>query len=176
MGFSADGMMAGPADKQANILICDFNNPTVPSVGQYAMTGYTSRDITAHSTSGTTGMLAYQTGSSSVMMWSRGVNNGGAQDAQISLTNATYIVWAVGTSNAYSSMPMPLMGSTVVDLSGVASVTPSPSPSASAVSPSAAPSPQGYTDSAQITTGLMLWWNRVGDVFNFKAELSSLAW
>ena len=188
VGFSADGMMSGPVNAKANVMICDFSNAINP-IGEYNMLGYTGSSIVAHNTAGVSNGTAYQSGGTSVMTWSRMANNGDANDAQISLSGVTMIVWATGLGNKYASAPLPPMAATAVDLSGVASVSPttsaSPSPaslsatvsvSPSAASASPAPSVASFDHSAELTPGLMLYWNRVGDRFDFKAVLSSLAW
>ena len=201
IGVSVDGMMAGPSTAKANAMICDFGSGSggSGSVAQYDMLGYASSQIVLHPTSGVGNMSAYQTGSSSVMMWSRYANNGDANDAGIVLDGVTNVVWAIGSGNKYSSVPMPAMSSVLIDLSGVASATPSntgsssvsesatvspsvntlsptPSVSPSGVSASPSPSTLTYGHSAEVTSGLMLYWNRDGDRFDFKAVLSSLAW
>ena len=183
MGFSQNGMMQGPAGANSNVMIVDFAKSTM---GQYDMLGYAGSQIVAHDTSGVGNMSWYQTASTSVMSWSRQAHNGDASDAQISLTGVSNIVWAVGLGNGYASSPLPPMGNTIVDLSGVASAsgtaseTPSPSASSSggyvAPSSSPAPSPVSYTHSAVLTTGLTLWWSREGDRFDFQAVYDGLAW
>ena len=175
VGFSPAGMMVGTATAKANIVLCDMSNITNP-VNQYDMVGYLSSNIVPNPTNGTTNMAAYQSGGQTVMQWSRGVNNGDSLASQISLTGVSYVVWAYGTANAYSSSPLPAMQATAVDLSGVASVSPSPTVSPSYVAPSAQPSSVAYANSVVLTPGLTLWWNRVGSRFDFKAVLNSLAW
>ena len=198
VGFSIDGMMAGPTNAKANAMIVDFSKPGSP-VQQYDMLGYASSQLVVHATSGVGNTSAYQTGSSSVMMWSRMANNGDVNDAQISLSGVTQVVWAIGYDNKYASSPLPPMSAVAIDFSGVASaspsvtpsisvsLTPSVSPSKATLSPTPSVSPSGvsaspspstlsYSNSAEVTSGLMLYWNRVGDRFDFKAVLSSLAW
>ena len=202
MGFSVDGMMSGPANAKANAMICDFGSVGsggVGTMGQFDMLGYSASQIVSHNTAGVGNMSAYQSGGESVMMWSRYADNGDANDAQIVLDGVTNVVWAIGSGNKYSSVPLPPMSSVVIDLSGVASSSPSvtstgsvsetatvtpseatltstPSVSPSGVSASPSPSTLMFVNSALVTDGLMLHWNREGDRFDFKAVLNKLAW
>ena len=185
VGVSANGMMQGPSGANSNVMIADFG--VVPArVSQYDMLGYAASQIVSHDTTGVGNATAYQQDGKSVMRWSRQAHNGDNSDAQISLTGVTNVVWAYGAGNAYSSVPLPPMGNTVVDLSGVASasssmsLSPTESPSASAgyVAPSASPYPSAmsWEKSTELTSGLWLRWNRVGDRFDFEATYSGLAW
>ena len=167
--------MVGTATAQANVVICDMSKPVNP-VNQYSILGYLSSQIVANPSSGTTDMAAYQTDSQTVMIWSREANNGNSVDSQISLTGVSHVVWAYGAGNTYSGNPLPAMSATVVDFSGVASPSPSPSVSPSYIAPSAQPFSVSYANSAVLTPGLTLWWNRAGDRFDFKAVLDQLAW
>jgi hypothetical protein len=85
----------------------------------------------------------------------------------------TAIVWAKGNGNKYKSDVTIPMSWTVVDLSGVASVTASPAPSVS-------PSPGAafmYDHSVSVTDRLVVSWSVVGTTYKFKAVLSgSPAW
>ena len=169
VGFSADGMMQGPAGQNSNVMIASFG-PSGASVGQFDMLGYAGSQIVAHATSGVSAMSAYQTGGTSVMRWSRNANNGDANGAQISLTGVSNVVWAYGLGNVYATSPLPPMGNTVVDFSGLAApsatASPSPSPGAGTL----------YAHAVELTDGLTLRWSVTGDVYTFKAVLNRVAW
>lgn len=185
VGVSSNGMMSGPSGANSNVMIADFSNAAHP-VDEYDMIGYASSQIVLNSSPGVSNASAYQTASTSVMRWSRLANNGDANDAQISLVGVSNVVWAIGLSNAYGSVPLPPMGSTIVDLSGVASATSSRSRSKTAsvsktpkyVAPSQSPAPSvvSFAHSALLSTGLTLSWNRVDDRFDFEAVYAGLAW
>ena len=189
VGVSCNGMMQGPSGCNSNVMIASFGSGSgsgSATVGEYDMMGYATAQIVSSVSGGVGNTSAYQSGGMSVMRWSRYANNGDSNDAQISLTGVTNVVWAYGLSGVYSGSPLPPMGNTVVDLSGVASasssisVSASPSPSESsgyvAPSQSPAPSPMSWSKSAELTTGLTLSWNRVDDRFDFEAVYAGLAW
>lgn len=156
----------------SNVVICDFSGqPGVKPIAQYDMLGYALSQIVEHPTSGSFNMTAYQSGSSSVMRWSRLAHNGDASDAQISLKGSTFVVWALGLRNDYSGFPLPSMGSTTVSFAVGASPsqtpTPSPSPGAGTV----------YEHSLTLRSDLVVSWNvAAGTLYQFKAVLSRVAW
>ena len=172
VGFSTTGTMAGTASSVNNAVI------GIPGTGaaQYELQGNTLATIVAapSSLAGTTNMAVWQAGGVTTMTWTRQANNGIATDAQISLTGATLVIWAFGSSNTYTDNPLPVMAWSSLDLAGVLSPSSTPSPSASAgASPTPAPT---YPYSVQLTTPLKLSWNRNGNLYNFKAVLTKVAW
>ena len=96
IGFSANGMMAGPANAVSNAVICSPANGTV---GQFDFLNATFQGIVPDNTAGTTNMSYLQSNNVTVLTWSRTVNNGNPTDAQISVTGPTYVMWAIGKSN-----------------------------------------------------------------------------
>ncbi len=96
IGFSANGMMAGPATAVSNAVICSPANGTV---GQFDFLNATFQGIVPDNTAGTTNMSYLQSSNVTVLTWSRTVNNGNPTDAQISVTGPTYVMWAIGKSN-----------------------------------------------------------------------------
>ena len=96
IGFSANGMMAGPANAVSNAVICSPANGTV---GQFDFLNATFQGIVPDNTAGTTGLSFTQTGGQTVLYFSRKANNGNPTDAQISVTGPTYVMWAIGKSN-----------------------------------------------------------------------------
>ena len=96
IGFSANGMMAGPANALSNAVICSPANGTV---GQFDFVNATFEGIVPDNTAGTTGLSFTQTGGQTVLYFSRKANNGNPNDAQISLTGSTYVMWAIGKTN-----------------------------------------------------------------------------
>jgi len=96
IGFSANGMMAGPANAVSNAVICSPANGTV---GQFDFLNATFQGIVPDNTAGTTGLSFTQTGGQTVLYFSRKANNGNPTDAQISVTGQTYVMWAIGKSN-----------------------------------------------------------------------------
>lgn len=111
IGFSVNGLMSsGSSSAVSNAVIGDFQTMTVK---QYQFTGYTPADIVSDPTATLTGTSLFQSGNNSVMMFSRMANNGNPSDAQISLTGATWVMWAIGSDNAFSANSLPLSESRV---------------------------------------------------------------
>ena len=96
VGISANGMMAGPANALSNAVICSPANGTV---GQFDFVNATFEGIVPDNTAGTTNMSFTQSGGQTVLYFSRNVNNGNPNDAQISTTGPTNVMWAIGKSN-----------------------------------------------------------------------------
>ena len=172
MGVSANGLMQG-APVHTNAVICDYSPSATIPVGQYDLLGYDRSLVLAHPTSGTTNMAAYQVGAKSVMTWTRKANNGDPDDAQVWLTGQpTHVVWAMGLQNAFLASPLPTMGATLVNfevnVTGSASATPPPSPSADPTT--------AYQHWSTLAPGLVLSWSTSGSVYAFMAVLDHLAW
>ena len=97
-------------------------------------------------------MVVTQDGGQTTMRWSRLVNNGNPNGAQISPPGSpTVIVYAVGNGNTFQN-----------DVSSVMSwmelvLIP-------------------HENTVELTTGLSLSWTVVGDRLDFQAVLSSAAW
>ena len=165
--MSTTGTMAGTATSKNNAVT---GSPSNGYVQQYDLLGNTMATIVTHPTSGCTNMAIMQAGGTTSMTWTREANNGDANDAQISLTGPTIVIWAFGTGPTYTDSPLPPMSWASVDLAGLATASPSPSAGASA-----SPAPT-YPFSTSLATPFKLYWNRNGDTFNFKAVLNQLGW
>ena len=151
VGISANGDMVGPAGSTSNAVICspgaDF------SVQQYDITGASFAGIVPHPTSGTGNFSCLQKNGVTVMTWSRGVNNGDPNDAQVSTYALTNVIWAIGSSNVFNSTK-PNMGNTPVNLMAV----------------------PVYKYSVPLTSGLTLNWNVNGNSLQFQAILADTKW
>ncbi len=86
------------------------------AIAQYDILGTTFASIVPNPTAGTGNFELTQTASQTVMRWTRGVNNGDSNDAQIT-NSATVIIWAIGSSNVFNSAE-PKMGATALALLG----------------------------------------------------------
>ena len=105
IGFSPNGLMSsGNSSSVSNAVIADFASS---SVSQYDMTGYTMPSIVKNPSGVVSNTSVYQTGSTSVMMFSRMADNGVSTEAQISLSGPTYVMWAIGSGQGFSSVPLP---------------------------------------------------------------------
>jgi hypothetical protein len=99
VGISASGAMAGPATALSNAVICFLLDGTV---AQFHFMNASYEGIVPDSTVGTTGMSFTQISGQTVMTWSRTVDNGNPNDAQVSVTGPTDVIWAIGKSNGRS--------------------------------------------------------------------------
>ena len=151
VGISANGDMVGPAGSTSNAVICspgaDF------SVQQYDITGASFAGIVPHPTSGTGNFSCLQKNGVTVMTWSRGVNNGDPNDAQVSTYALTNVIWAIGSSNVFNSTE-PNMGNTAVNLMAVTV----------------------YGNSIGIADGFTLNWNVYPDHLDMQAVLLLNRW
>ena len=159
--------MAGTATSKNNAIM---GFPDSGTALQYDFLGNTLASLVPNPTSGTTNLAVSQVGTTTTLTWRRLANNGDANDAQISLTGNTIVIWGFGGSNLYTASPLPAMSWVSVDLAGLATASPSPS---FGVSPTPTPT---YQYSAKLETPLTLYWNRNGYMYNFKAVLTKIAW
>lgn len=107
--------MSGTATAHSNAVICSPGNN---SIHQYDILGTTYDQIVPHDSAGTYNMTWLQANGLTVMEWYRDLNNGIADDAQISSTAGAvnYVIWAIGKSNTFNGDTFPHMDSTNVVL------------------------------------------------------------
>jgi hypothetical protein len=152
VGISLNGKMVGSSSSKSNAVIC---SPGTNAVGQYVLEAYSFSAILPHATPGTSGFSVSQSNGQTVMMWTREANNGDAGDAQISATELTNVIWAIGTTNVFQS-DMPAMKSTAVNLTYSGAIT--------------------YAKTVMLTPGLTLNWNVLGSTLQFQAILNQAVW
>ena len=140
--------MVGPAGSTSNAVICSPGANFL--VQQYDITDPSFAGIVPHPTSGTTALACSQVDGVTIMTWSRGVDNGDPNDAQIVNPGSTDVIWAVGKSNTFDSTS-PAMGADSVMLI-----------------------PFGNT--VELAPGLVLNWNVNGQAIDFQAAYSGNAW
>jgi hypothetical protein len=151
VGFSQSGLMVGPANAKSNAIIF---SPTDSTVAQYDMTAKSFNGITVHNTSGVSNLQGSQSEGVTTLSWTRGVNNGDANDAQISTTGGTWLVYAIGAANAFKEGDFPFMRAAFINLMTTVS----------------------YKYTAVLEPGLTLNWNVLGDVLQLQAVLNDTRW
>jgi hypothetical protein len=153
VGITASGDMTGTPT--SNAVICNPGNLSAV-VQQYDIVESSYAGIIPHATPGTWDMGCEQSEGRTVMRWKRNANNGDPNDAQINMYGPTFIMWAIGHTNAMTPDSFPDMNSQPVDMY---------------------PSPR-YNFSAELTPGLVLYWNVLREMaaLSFKAVYSGTAW
>ena len=151
VGISANGDMVGPVTARSNAVIC---NPSAGNaVYQYVIVDPSYSGIQRQDSTGTTNLTCTQAGGNTVMTWSRFVENGATNDAQVSTYSLTNVIWAIGSSNVFNATS-PNMGNTPVNLMAV----------------------PVYKYSVPLTSGLTLNWNVNGNSLQFQAILADTKW
>jgi hypothetical protein len=148
--------MTGSASACANVVICSPGSPAngaIHQIGQYDIVNMSYAGIVWSPSSNAGNYSVVQAGNVTVMRWYRGVNNGNANDAQVTVGGVTNVIWAIGAVNAFAATPVPNMGNTPVSLL-----------------------PEVYANTQVLTSGLVLNWIFDGSLFTFQAVLSQLAW
>ena len=154
VGVSANGDMVGPAYQDSTAVICNPGN-SANMASHYKILAASYAGLVASAAPGVTNLTCYQTSTQTIMTWSSTLYDGVTTNAQISLTGATNVIWAVGKENSLTPSSMPGMDSISVNLVG-------------------APS---YASTMQLTAGLVLNWNVIGgSVLEMQAVLSSVGW
>lgn len=142
VGISADGFMVGtPA---TNAVVCKPDGAGGGDVQQWILTKHTASGFVADATTGTSNLACFQSGGSTTMTWTRQANNGNPSDAQISMTNPTHVVFAVGGAQFTALIPSIMNGTNIDFKQPPPSATPSPFSSPGA-SPFASASPSAAT-------------------------------
>ena len=135
----------------SNAVICNPANGF--NTQQYHFLNTSFDGLVPDPTSGTGNFTCAQIDGSTILSFSRGINNGNAADAQILTYSPTNVMWAIGKGNVYNATH-PNMDSVAVNLLSV----------------------PVYANSATLTSGLTLNWNVSGSRFDFQAVLMQLAW
>ena len=116
MGVSPNGKMTGLPSARSNAVLCSPGTG-VNAIAQYTLSSYDYSGIVTDSTSGITNMSFTQTGSQTIMKWTRGINNGNSSQAQIVNGGVTNVIWAIGDTNTFGHTSFPnYMDSTNVTL------------------------------------------------------------
>jgi hypothetical protein len=186
VGFSTTGNMAGTATSKNNAIICLPHNIMNPCAN-YDLLGLTMSTIVVNPVTGIYEMSMVQDANTTTLSFSRNATVSDLLGAQIMLSGSTKVIWAYGTDNTYTDVPLPKMDKTAIGLaksstptvSKTASTSRSPTISVTiskTASPSAQPSPASYEKTIELTPKLSLSWNKIGDRFDFEATYSGLAW